>query len=75
MIRVAVDAMGGDHAPQAEIAGALQALTAFPYTGFWSGMVTFKDRQRLEEMHDQGQAVWEVWKHQARPPVRQLRAL
>ena len=30
MIRVAVDAMGGDTAPQAEIAGALQALAAFP---------------------------------------------
>jgi glucose-1-phosphate cytidylyltransferase len=54
---------------------ARQALTAYPYTGFWSGMDTFKDRQRLEEMHDQGQAVWEVWKRQPRPPVRQLRAL
>jgi phosphate acyltransferase len=30
VIRVAVDAMGGDNAPQAEIAGALQALAAFP---------------------------------------------
>ena len=30
MIRVAVDAMGGDSAPQAEIAGALQALTSLP---------------------------------------------
>jgi phosphate acyltransferase len=30
VIRVAVDAMGGDHAPQAEIAGALEALAAFP---------------------------------------------
>jgi glycerol-3-phosphate acyltransferase PlsX len=30
VIRVAVDAMGGDSAPQAEIAGAIQALTAFP---------------------------------------------
>jgi glycerol-3-phosphate acyltransferase PlsX len=29
VIRVAVDAMGGDAAPQAEIAGALQALTTF----------------------------------------------
>lgn len=30
MIRVAVDAMGGDSAPQAEIAGTLQALTSLP---------------------------------------------
>src|SRR5207248_2972818 len=50
-------------------------LHAYPYEGFWSGMDTFKDRQRLEEMHDQGQAVWEVWKRQPRPPLRQLRAL
>ncbi len=30
MIRVAVDAMGGDNAPQAEIAGTLQALSTLP---------------------------------------------
>ena len=30
MIRIALDAMGGDTAPQAEIAGALQALTSLP---------------------------------------------
>lgn len=30
MIRVAVDAMGGDSAPQAEIAGVIEALAAFP---------------------------------------------
>jgi len=30
VIRVAVDAMGGDTAPQAEIAGVVQALTALP---------------------------------------------
>lgn len=30
MIRVALDAMGGDHAPQAEIEGAVQALAELP---------------------------------------------
>ena len=30
MIRVAVDAMGGDHAPQAEVEGCLQALGENP---------------------------------------------
>ncbi|MDX2192809.1 MAG: phosphate acyltransferase PlsX [Gemmatimonadales bacterium] len=30
MIRVAVDAMGGDHAPQAEVAGVLAALAEWP---------------------------------------------
>jgi len=32
VIRVAVDAMGGDTAPQAEIAGVVQALTSLPGT-------------------------------------------
>ena len=30
MIRVAVDAMGGDRAPQAEIAGVIEALASQP---------------------------------------------
>ena len=30
MIRVALDAMGGDHAPQAEIEGAIAALETLP---------------------------------------------
>jgi len=30
VIRVALDAMGGDHAPRAEVEGAVQALTEFP---------------------------------------------
>jgi glucose-1-phosphate cytidylyltransferase len=54
---------------------ARQKLAAYPYRGFWSGMDTFKDRQRLEEMHDQGRAVWEVWKHPQPESPRQLRAV
>jgi len=50
-------------------------LQAHPYEGFWSGMDTFKDRQRLEELHDQGRAVGEGLRSQPRPPLRQLRAL
>jgi glucose-1-phosphate cytidylyltransferase len=34
---------------------ARRALTAYRYTGFWSGMDTFKDRQRLQDLHDRGQ--------------------
>jgi glycerol-3-phosphate acyltransferase PlsX len=30
VIRIALDAMGGDHAPQAEVEGAVQALREFP---------------------------------------------
>ncbi|HXS23646.1 MAG TPA: hypothetical protein VN719_05425, partial [Gemmatimonadales bacterium] len=32
MIRIALDAMGGDHAPQAEIEGSILALTTLPAT-------------------------------------------
>ncbi len=32
MIRVALDAMGGDHAPQVEVEGAVQALATLPET-------------------------------------------
>jgi glucose-1-phosphate cytidylyltransferase len=42
-------------------------LTGYPYYGFWRGMDTFKDRQALEDLHQHGRAVWEVWKHAAAP--------
>ncbi len=49
-------------------------LTGYPYYGFWRGMDTFKDRQALEELHEHGRAVWEVWKH-ASTPATQLTTL
>jgi glucose-1-phosphate cytidylyltransferase len=36
-------------------------LLAYNYDGFWQAMDTFKDRQRLEELHSKGTAPWEVW--------------
>jgi glucose-1-phosphate cytidylyltransferase len=36
-------------------------LLAYRYDGFWLAMDTFKDRQRLEELHGQGNAPWQVW--------------
>jgi glucose-1-phosphate cytidylyltransferase len=36
-------------------------LVAYKYDGFWMPMDTFKDRQRLEELHSRGPAPWEVW--------------
>jgi len=48
-------------------------LTGYPYYGFWRGMDTFKDRQALEELHEHGRAVWEVWKHT--PAATQLTTL
>lgn len=37
-------------------------LMAHRHVGFWAGMDTFKDRQRLDEMYAAGDAPWEVWK-------------
>lgn len=37
-------------------------LVSYEYDGFWMPMDTFKDRQRLEEMHVAGRAPWEVWR-------------
>jgi glucose-1-phosphate cytidylyltransferase len=33
-------------------------LVAYPYEGFFGPMDTIKDRQRLETMHESGQAPW-----------------
>ena len=47
MIRIALDAMGGDHAPQAEVEGAVQALTEFP-PGFLIQLVGKRDAIEAE---------------------------
>ena len=36
-----------------------QELVAYPYEGFFGVMDTIKDRQRLESMHESGQAPWQ----------------
>jgi glucose-1-phosphate cytidylyltransferase len=38
---------------------AEQELVAYPYEGFFGVMDTIKDRQRLETMHESGQAPWQ----------------
>ena len=37
-------------------------LSAYKYDGFWGCMDTFKEKQRLDDMYSNGDAVWEVWK-------------
>src|SRR3974377_2371205 len=37
MLTIAVDAMGGDHAPKAEIEGAIQAVRSLPVRGILVG--------------------------------------
>ena len=36
-------------------------LGAFPHRGFWQPMDTLRDRNRLEELWDTGQAPWRRW--------------
>jgi glucose-1-phosphate cytidylyltransferase len=42
----------------------IDQLTGYPYEGFWAGMDTFKDRERLDELYTNGGATWEVWKRE-----------
>ena len=45
-----------------------ERLVAYEYDGFWMPMDTFKDRQRLEEMHVGGRAPWEMWRDRSLAP-------
>lgn len=38
-----------------------QRLISVQHTGFWQNMDTFKDRVMLNEMHERGNAPWQVW--------------
>jgi glucose-1-phosphate cytidylyltransferase len=44
-------------------------LLAYPYSGFWSAMDTFKDKKCFDDLHESGERPWEVWnsEHTARP--------
>jgi glucose-1-phosphate cytidylyltransferase len=36
-------------------------LITYKYDGFWASMDTFKDKQRLEELYQNGNPPWQVW--------------
>jgi len=36
-------------------------LCSYRYEGFWISMDTFKDKQRLDDMHARGETPWAVW--------------
>ncbi len=36
-------------------------LMAFEHEGFWQPMDTLRDKQKLEELWEQGQAPWKIW--------------
>ncbi len=38
-----------------------EELTSYRHKGFWASLDTFKDKQKLDELHAQGEVPWEVW--------------
>lgn len=42
---------------------ARNELMTYKYEGFWISMDTFKDKQRLDDMHARSETPWEVWKN------------
>jgi glucose-1-phosphate cytidylyltransferase len=46
-----------------------QQLAAYEYDGFFTAMDTFKDKQRLDELYEDGRPPWEIWrKTKGEPP-------
>lgn len=41
---------------------AARKLMAHKYDGYWGCMDTFKEKQQLEDLHNRGDAPWEIWK-------------
>jgi len=37
-------------------------LSAYEYNGFFAAMDTFKDKQRLDDLYEDGKAPWQVWR-------------
>jgi glucose-1-phosphate cytidylyltransferase len=53
---------------------AERKLMAFEYDGFWGCIDTFKDKQVFDELYDQGNAPWEVWKNTRQAGAAQCKA-
>ncbi len=41
---------------------ALSQLVAYPYSGMFIKIDTFKEKQILDDMHDRGDTPWQVWR-------------
>jgi glucose-1-phosphate cytidylyltransferase len=41
---------------------AKKELIAYRHRGFWMAMDTFKDKQVLDNLYEQGDAPWEIWR-------------
>jgi len=44
-------------------------VLAQQHNGFWAPMDTLKDKQRLESLHESGEAPWQLWNVDRRPDV------
>lgn len=44
-------------------------LTTYIHEGFWGCMDTFKEKMLLEDMHQRGEASWELWRKTPRNPT------
>lgn len=42
-------------------------LGTYQHSGFWACMDTFKEKSMLEDIHNQGNAPWEVWEQTIEP--------
>lgn len=45
-------------------------LIGYNYDGFWAGMDTFKDKQQLDQLWENGKAPWHVWKNHAAEDIK-----
>ena len=54
------DETSWEHEPLERLAAEGQ-LSAFLHRGFWQPMDTMRDKTRLEELWESGQAPWKVW--------------
>ena len=45
-------------------------LRAYKHDGFWACLDTFKEKQRLDEMHAEERAVWQVWRPGSQGPSK-----
>jgi glucose-1-phosphate cytidylyltransferase len=43
-----------------------EQLVSWEHAGFWASMDTFKDKKTIDDIYDQGNPPWEVWKQEER---------
>jgi glucose-1-phosphate cytidylyltransferase len=54
---------------------ATDQVLAHRHDSFWSPMNTLKDQERLESLHERGEAPWQLWNVDNRPDVAAVGAM